>query len=319
MRHAVILSSFIPNTEVARAVGEYYINLIRKRFSDCAIYVGINTGSSDDWRDMLSRCGLDIIACEVPKHLSVSSDVAGFQAVLRTLRIAKSAHDYYWFGHTKGATHHQYSDAELLREVIDRDFWSRRAEIEDRCDTTRYGTFAALPMPASGRNTQELAYLRSIFPGRYSPVGVIPTYTFFGMTGVVLRNFLGSADERFFDQNLVETGGVSRYFFEGTFPWIADLTGFEPYLLRKEFTRPDDPALNWPSHPNDFAMNRQRAAQLINAWRSDREGFDFPGWPVWAGQNIEYQDRIHDTGEFFRAYPNYSPPVFKASSSSGLR
>lgn len=312
MRHAVILSSFIPDTEVAKAVGSYYIEIFRRYFSDCTIYVGINIGSCHEWRDMLARSELDIIICEVPLHLSVTSDVAGFQAVLRTLRTTRAAHDFYWFGHTKGATHDAYFWAEALRETIERLFWSRRAEIEENCDPTRYGTFAALPMPSSDRNASEVAYLRSIFPAQFAPVGVIPTYTFFGMTGLVLRNFLGSADQRFFNENLVETTGVSRYLFEGAFSWISDMMGFEPYLLRKEFVRADDPALNSPSHPNEFALNRQRVSKMIEAWRADRKGFDFPGWPVQTADGVEYQDRTYEAGEFFLAYPSYDPYMLRS-------
>jgi len=307
VRHAIILSSYIPSTDVALRIGKYYIDLIRRRFADCTIYVGVNTGSSEDWREMLINSRLNIVVCDVEDRLSVNSDVAGFQSVLRTLRRTRAGHDFYWFGHTKGATHSHYAEAELLREIIERDFWSRRSEIEARCDPMRFGTFPALPMPASGRNEVEVAYLRSIFPARYSPIGIIPTFTFFGMTGIALRNFLGSADDRFFDENLVETSGVSRYFFEGAFSWISDMAGFEPYLLRKEFSRPDNAASHWPTHPNDFVLNRLKASKLIASWREDREGFDFPGWPMWVGENIEYQNRLIGAEEFFNLYPSYRP------------
>jgi hypothetical protein len=131
-------------------------------------------------------------------------------------------------------------------------------------------------MPAAGSNTEVVAYLDSIFPGRCRPVGYVATHTFFGLTGIALRNFLAGADERFFEQNLIEGTGMSRYFFEGGFSWIADMAGFEPYLLHKEYRIPfDAPVLREPGHPHEFEHNQQRVAGMIEAWRSNRSGFDF--------------------------------------------
>jgi hypothetical protein len=79
--------------------------LFRRLFHDCTIYVGINAGSCQIWSETLRKSELDVVLCDVPVHLSVNSDVAGFQVVLRKLRGTRARHDYYWFGHTKGATH----------------------------------------------------------------------------------------------------------------------------------------------------------------------------------------------------------------------
>lgn len=307
-RHAILLSSYVPETDVGLAIGDYYLDLLWRNFADCTIYVGINTGSCDQWRIMLAQSGLDIIVCEVPENLTVNSDASGFQAVLRTLRSTGAYHDYYWFGHTKGATHSKFEDAELLRQLIERDFWSRRDEIEANCDLMRYGAFPALPMPAAGPNSDVINYLKSIFPTRYPPVGYVSTYTFFGLTGIALRNFLASADSSFFERNLLDGTGISRYFFEGGFSWIGDMAGFEPYLLHKAYSIPfDAPALREPGHPHEFEQNQQRVARMIEAWRSNRSNFDFRGWPVWVGDKLQLGSDLYGADDFFQRYPEYRP------------
>jgi hypothetical protein len=306
VRHAVILSSFIPDTEVAEAVGGYYIALMQKHFPDCTIYIGINTGSSENWRSKIAGSGLDVVACDVPNHLSVTSDVAGVQAVLKTLRSTRAHHDFYWFGHTKGASHDAFFHAEALRDTIERLFWSRRAEIEQYCDPTRHGAFSALPMLASNDSATVVSYLRGVFPALYPPVGAFPTYTFFGMTGAALRNFLASAEERFFSQNLIEGTGLSRYFFEGGFSWVADMAGFEPYVMQGDGTQADHHDLGGPCHPNDFERNRLKVKRAINKWRMNRKGYGFSGWPLWAGERVEFQGHFYEPDDFFRRYPIYA-------------
>ncbi|WP_162239597.1 glycosyltransferase 61 family protein [Methylobacterium sp. Leaf87] len=306
-RHAVLLSSYVPETDVGLAIGDYYIDLLWRNFADCKVYVGINTGSCERWRLMLAQSGLDIVVCEVSEKLAVNSDVAGFQAILRTLRATRANHEYYWFGHTKGASHQRFEDAEALRAVIEQDFWSRRNEVETRCEPTRHGSFPALPMPAAGPNAAVVAYLKSIFPSRYQPIGYVATYTFFGLTGIALRNFLGSADSRFFENNLLDGTGVSRYFFEGGFSWIADMAGFEPLLLHKNIdSSSGNSRLNGPCSPNEFSENQHRVAQMIETWRSDRDNYDFQGWPVWVGDRIQLGDKTYEAETFFRGYSQYS-------------
>jgi hypothetical protein len=255
---------------------------------------------------MLAQSGLDIVVCEVPQNLSINSDVAGFQAALRTLRATRANHEFYWFGHTKGASHQRFEDAEALRAVIEQNFWSRRTEVEARCEPTRHGAFPALPMPAAGPNEAVIAYLQSIFPSRYQPIGYVATYTFFGLTGIALRNFLGSADNRFFENNLLDGTGVSRYFFEGGFSWIADMAGFEPLLLHKNLDASiGNSWLHGPCAPNEFSENQRRVAQMIEIWRSDRTNYDFQGWPVWVGDRVQLGYETYEAEKFFQKYPQY--------------
>ena len=307
MRHAVILSSFVPSTTVAEAVGSYYLDIINKYFSDCKIYIGVNVGSSHKWRSMMEKSGLNITICEVSERLSVNSDVAGFQAVLATLRSTRAAHDFYWFGHTKGATHERYSDAELLRDIIEQNFWSRRDEIDKYCDPARNGAFLPLPMLASGPALGVINYLKEVFPSVYPPVGAFPTYTFFGMTGVALRNFLASAEDRFFSRNLLDEPGLSRYFFEGGFSWFADMAGFKPYLVRAETISVNAQSMQSPCHPNEFALNRLKVARCIDVWSSNPAKYNFTGWPLWAGEGIEYQEHIYEPSKFFELQSAYAP------------
>ena len=280
LSHAVLLSSYIIDTDTSHRVGAYYLDLIKSHFADCKIYIGINTGSSDIWRKMIKSSGLDVNICEVKSGLTVNSDVSGFQAILQNIKEFGSHHDYYWFGHTKGSTHETYEAAEALRWVIDRDFWSRRSEIEAHCDPLQHGTFPALPMPCGSSWSEDgaSAYLRRIFPATCRPIGYVTTYTFFGMTGPALRTFLESVASTFFESNLVNEGGVSRYFFEGGFAWVADMGGFEPYLLAKEVTTQKPLDLTGPCHPNDFIINQLKVEKMIQKWKEDPSGYEFTAW-----------------------------------------
>ncbi|MEE8631029.1 MULTISPECIES: hypothetical protein [Methylobacterium] len=263
---------------MSHRIGEYYIELIGRYFSDSDIYIGINQGSSDKWRKMIAKSGLRAIVADVPPHLWVNSNVAGFQAALSALRDSNVRYDHYWFGHSKGTTHSTYEEADLLRWVIEKDFWTRRAEIEAECDPLTCGAVPALPMPAESANTSVALYLRSIYNAPYRPIFYIPTYTYFGMGGRSLNIFLEKASKRFFAENILNGPGVSRYFFEGGFSWIADMAGFEPYLLKKETDGRELLIPTCECNPNDFELNQLKVAKMIEAWKADKISYYYNGW-----------------------------------------
>lgn len=284
MRHSVIFSSFVPKTDVALQTGAYFLGLLKRLNAEDDIYLGINTGSCDQWDAMVSASGLNVKTAYVQEHLSCDSDVAGFQAALNLARKDGFPHDYYWFGHTKGVSHRAYSDAELLRSIIERDFWSRRAEVERLVDPEKHGTFGSFFTPPSDNQSPLIDVMRRLFlQDHCMPIGLINMYTFFGMTGASLREISRKTSPDLLRRNLVSDIGVHRYFFEGGFSWLADMCGFRPVPINLKASRLP---LSLITTPSSWENNARLSAKRIDNWSNDRSNYKVEPSPHCQGGNI---------------------------------
>ncbi|GJD52047.1 hypothetical protein OPKNFCMD_4809 [Methylobacterium crusticola] len=303
MRHAVIFSSFVPETEVALSLSKYYLDLLETYHKDSDIYLGINTGSGPTWRKMLRDSTLKLNIAEVDPKLHVNSDVSGFQAALDLLRQSHHRYDYYWFGHTKGVSHSADAQLTSLLDELERNFWSKRLYVEEHCSPEVYGVFGSHFMPASNSHSDISEFLKSVYPSPFKHIGYITTYTFFGLTSGALDPFLERADDLFFNQNLINHSGLSRYFFEGGFSWISDFVGLEPFFTA-EYKSKNPSATLGLCHPMLLADNQEKVRSLIEAWRQDKADFAYTGWPVGVGSTVHYDGNIYELPEFIEQFPH---------------
>jgi hypothetical protein len=300
MRHAVIFSSFVPKTDVALRTGAYFLDLLKRHNAEDDIYLGINTGSCDQWDAMASTSGLNVKFAHVQEHLSCDSDVAGFQAALNLARKDGFPHDYYWFGHSKGVSHQAYSDAELLRSIIERDFWCRRAEVQRLVDPEKHGTFGSFFTPPSDNQSALIDVMRRLFLNdHWMPVGLINMYTFFGMTGASLREIFRRTSPDLLRRNLISDIGVHRYFFEGGFSWLADMCGFRPVPINLKVSRLP---LSWITTASSWENNARLSAKKIENWSSDWNNYAVEPVPHYQNGNIHLNHAAADSEVYARGH-----------------
>ena len=200
MRHAVLFSSFIPSTEVGESVADYWLSILRKYHHDSDIYVGINCGSSPTWERKLDSSELRIIKSFVTEDRVVDSDVSGYQAAMEAARRSGRSYDYYWFGHSKGATHSQFDYADMLRKQIEARFWSKRDHVENFCDINRFGVFGGFFCPMTRPDNQVVEKIKKLYRSELGIIGYWTPFSFFGLTGPSLCRFFDRVDDAFFSK-----------------------------------------------------------------------------------------------------------------------
>jgi hypothetical protein len=220
---AVVFSSYVP-TRAALDVAAEFLALFEKRFADCDIYVGINTGSLPEWERMLIASTLRIRIGTVGPSLTVDSDVAGFQKALMLMRDEGREYDLVWFGHTKGAT----SNDPALRRRLVGDFYLKRKRITALFDHPRVGSFGHDISYSEVLPGIDARVDAAILAMPYPSIGVFYLHTFYVIRGSIIKRFLDSCSEDFFAKNIVSDLGFDRYFFEKEFSRLADRFGYYP-------------------------------------------------------------------------------------------
>ena len=278
-RDAVVFAWWIPDTVEARAVGEYYLGLLRYHHPDSRIFLGVNHGSHPEPVDAVRGSGLDVEICPVPADIEVNSDAAGFLAALEGFHRSAEQFDLVWFGHTKGAS--RASDPLYYRHVrfvLERRFWARRAEIERVFADPRIGLFApqynllpTFPWPGPWRGwLDDLAALQRIYRSRYPPLGLNALDTFYVLRGDIVRAFCDAVSPWFFRTDPADYG-ASRWLFEMAIPSIATMQGFEPYIDM------DVPGANDPRDDimldRDMRQVHRLAQEELQRWREDPFAF----------------------------------------------
>ncbi|MGH2615623.1 MAG: hypothetical protein ACRDJC_10320 [Thermomicrobiales bacterium] len=277
-RDAVVFAWWIPDTAVARKVGEYYLGMLRYYHPDSRIFVGVNHGSDPAMVDMLAASGLDIEICQVPPRIAVNSDAGGFLAALDAFHQDREPFDLVWFGHTKGASRANNAYYRHIRFFLEHSFWARRAEIECAFADPRIGLLAArynllppFPWPNAWPGWRDdLAALQRIYRDRYPPLGLSALDTFFILRGDIVRAFCDAVGPWFFRADPAEYG-ASRWFFEMAFPSIATMQGYEPFIDM------DVPGNNSPRDDimldADVKQTHRLALEELRRWRDDPIGF----------------------------------------------
>jgi hypothetical protein len=283
MRDAVIFAWWIPDNPEAHKVAEYYLGLLQYHHADSKIFVGVNHGSDPAWTQSLVESGLDVEIAEADPAVQVTSDVGGFLAALKTFASCPEAFDLVWFGHTKGASRGHYSDYIIFRHQHDRRLWSRRTAIDRYFENPKIGLYShrySLFDPTSrelpDRGTAETDALERIYRDICAPLCLTAWETVFVMRGSVVRTFCDAVGPDFFGTDPADYGG-SRWWFEGGFPSIASMQGYEPFIeLETDGAgNPREDVILWV----DPKQNNRLAMDELRRWRADPVGFQPHGIP----------------------------------------
>ncbi|MGH2616589.1 MAG: hypothetical protein ACRDJC_15225, partial [Thermomicrobiales bacterium] len=177
------------------------------------------------------------------------------------------AFDLVWFGHTKGASGAAHTDYQRNRLEVQRNFWSRRAEIDRIFVNPRIGVFARRFTPWwDGIAGEELPALQRIYRDAYAPLGLGAFDTFFVMRDEIVRRFCRTVADGFFRISPGEYG-ANRWFIEMALPSVASMQGFEPFI-DPNVPGADDPREDaWLRH--DPKQNHRLAQRELQRWRSD--------------------------------------------------
>jgi hypothetical protein len=108
-------------------VAKEYLDIIKKNFSDCDIYIWINYGSIKEWVDLIQEYKqyLSITYSFVEEYLNINSDASAYQLWLRLLKDSWKEYNLVRFFHTKWVT----KNRDYIRQEIYNRFLNRRTFI----------------------------------------------------------------------------------------------------------------------------------------------------------------------------------------------
>ncbi|MBU1349404.1 class I SAM-dependent methyltransferase [Patescibacteria group bacterium] len=217
-RTAVVFASYIPDGDGLQ-LGRKYLEAMKKGFSDCDIYIGINPSPMEaEWIETI-KCLLPKAKWQVtPGALTLDSDASAYQTALHVLKGEKNKYDLVWFGHTKGVVSKRYNIAERYIN----EFFGKREEIEKIFDFPKYGCYG---LEAAIRPYPLEDYISEYFDRKISQLDIMYLYSFYVLRGDIIDKFLENCQDSFFSKKIND-----RYYFERDFYQYSFNLGYLPYV-----------------------------------------------------------------------------------------
>lgn len=207
-----------------------FLNSFKEQFSNCDIFVGINSVSLSSIEDIINDSELNIVYMNRCKEDMYShSDASAYQEALRGLYNSKKKYDKYWFIHTKSGVN-EYSS--YLRDWYLNNFLGNRNYIEHFINTNLgIGSYGMLGLEFDeNRNYHETDCEIDIFKNTltkklpYTHANFFYIHSIYVIDNKPMKLFLKLISEDWFNTKL------DRYYFEGVFPFIVSRSGYFPYL-----------------------------------------------------------------------------------------
>jgi hypothetical protein len=264
-RDAVVFSWFVPRQ--MPELGEYYLGLLRYYHPDSGLFIGMNHGSDPVWEERFQASGLNVEVRWARPEVGDSWDATGFLTALEAFSQSDEAFDLVWFGHTKGASGAQHTDYYRNRIELQRNFWSRRDEVDRIFSDETIGVFARRFTPWwEGHAGNELPALLRVYRDAYAPLGLAAFDTFFVVRAAIVHRFCRTVADGYF-QTAPAVYGASRWFFEMAFPSVATMQGFEPYIDPDVYGEDDPRDDAWLRY--DPKQNHRLLRRELDRWRAD--------------------------------------------------
>jgi hypothetical protein len=264
-RDAVIFSSWVPTSGLM--LGDYFIDVLKRWHADSRIFVGVNHGSDPEWISRLAASGLDVCIAPAAPTLTMPYDPTGFVAALNAYRHDPEPFHLVWFGHNKGGAHLEEVWYGTGRWMLERIFWSRRAEIEQYFEDPVIGAYAPHYLMVLQDHLRQTYALLRMYRSLCRPLGAMAVSAHFVLREEIVRDFCERVSRRFFTHGPEAFGG-DRFFVEMALLDIALMQGYEPYL---------EPGLGglsrWPKRNgtesvlNDWRNNQAVVAIELDKWR----------------------------------------------------
>lgn len=253
-RSVVLFANCIFQPHKAR-VTQKIMDTLAIHFRDCKVYIGINPGTVQESRDVITRSSLDVTVTDVSSALYNTSDASAYQAALYTLSQQPERYEYYWFMHSKGGV----NDSENRLDYYTQELLGRRKEVEAYLDAhPEVGCYGLHGIHQSADGVTQwcdynidhhfpICENRPVEPFIYNHVNWSYIETFYVIRGSVINAFLECVPKEFFTTKI-----ENRWFFETVPPWLASRYGLLPYVKYKMgwFWNVDLGAItdNWVAH-----------------------------------------------------------------------
>ncbi len=218
---AVVFAAYLPN--VYRS--QVYVDHLKKHYSDCDIYIGLNS-SFPGAEAYLKFNGFNNII-HVPRRLEVNSDASAFQAALLLLKSKNIEYETVYFTHTKGISYADPNNWMISCRDYFIGFCTRRNLIDEALTNENIGGVSYVgrkePMNNGGYSKEIDDYCPSLKQTEVDDI--MSLITMYGIKGKLVKYFIDNCTVDFFNTKL------DRYFFETSFALIVDKSGFKRHHL----------------------------------------------------------------------------------------
>ncbi|MFM9106195.1 MAG: hypothetical protein ACKOWF_05805 [Chloroflexota bacterium] len=266
-RDAIIFSSWVP--EQALPLGQYFLDVLKRRHPGARCFFGINHGSSPDWERMIRDSGLDAVAAHAAPGVTMPYDPSGFIAALDAYRRSDERFRLAWFGHTKGGLHPGVARYGEARWAIERWFWSAGEEVDRAFSRDDVGVWAPHWLMFQPEHLEQTNALRRMYDAPCAPLGAMAVSAHFVLRDDCLRDFVRRVDPRLFTAG-VEPFGGDRYFFEFAAPNIPLVQGWSAAGPEGEGGSSGMPGCGASAAIlNDWRQNNAMMRCELERWRQD--------------------------------------------------
>lgn len=216
MKDCVIFAAWVPYIHRLQV----YIDLIKNKYIDCDIFVGINPNSHPQSESIFRANGISNII-HVNPELVVNSDASAFQAALKLYKESNKNYRYVYFIHTKGMSYKSEDQWKISRESYFDSFVNKRKECEQLLEPDDVGGCGLVSNFCWTLHTSD--YVKSVTNYIDTPYNnvqdVMWLTTHYVIKNECIKYFVDNCKHEFFNTNLKD-----RYYFESSFPLIVELT-----------------------------------------------------------------------------------------------
>lgn len=212
-----------------------FLRLIKTKYSDCKVFVGINYDNHPDIEKIIDLYNLNVEYDRIQdENMYTGSDDSAYQLALKLFYTDPTRYDVCWFMHTKGG----FNGRDVERKLYIDEFFAKRLFIESKFEQLsklgvygyragEYWVDSTNPVDPHITNKFMEAFWNegSIDNFNYSFCKAIIVETMFALNASLMYKFLDTYKE-FFDIKL------RRYFFECEITnFLTSRSGYYPAIM----------------------------------------------------------------------------------------
>lgn len=233
MRLLILFSMWVPDqSENSKNWIDYYVSAMHNNFDGDDKFFAINGNEHAINKDQIRSLRNVVGISTVPDGMIISSDASGYQHALRECDSILSNYDAVCFFHSKGVSYN-FDHMGHMRQGLDGSVFDRPRLVDglsnDPASLTAITGFVS-PSAVANRSFSRLEARCGV---ENPSVHFCASFTLYAVRSKVLIDLMNSLPEEYKNQNL-NSVGVDRYFFEGSFPSLLGSKGAVPHFLSGE-------------------------------------------------------------------------------------
>ena len=252
IKNAVIFSSYVPDSKID--IGLFYLNCLKENFSDCDIYVGVNS-TDKMWLDALEKSkqsGLNLTYEVVSDYMRKDSDASAYQLALSLCKNSKIKYISVLFLHTKGITSGNFNGEGIKKIFLTKE---RQWQVAESFRNPEIGLWSDYCSKTT--DLHDIESLDRFYDFHHTGNKLFIADSIYYMKGHIVYDFIQNCHPDFFDKKITTMAHkdklFDRYFFERDFPTLCFRMG---YLFLFDHLQP---------HPNYF--NSSELSKILEDWR----------------------------------------------------